>query len=111
MARSRPSTGQVAIVTGGGRGIGRAIALALAGLGAAVTVTACSGEQLAETVALITAVGGRAIAVAADVTDPCAVKRVVAETEQALGQVDLLVNNAGAAGPIGPLWEIAPEEW
>src|SRR5215470_9466326 len=101
MARSRPSTGQVAIVTGGGRGIGRAIALALAGLGAAVTVTARSGEQLAETVALITAVGGRAIAVAADVTDPCAVKRVVAETEQALGQVDLLVNNAGAAGPIG----------
>jgi 3-oxoacyl-[acyl-carrier protein] reductase len=51
-------TGQVAIVTGGGRGIGRAIALALARQGAAVTVTARSGDQLAETVALLTAAGG-----------------------------------------------------
>src|SRR5215470_5527648 len=104
-------TGQVAIVTGSGRGIGRAIAQALAQQGAAVTVTARSGEQLAETVALITAAGGRAIAVAADVTDPPAVERVVTQTEQQLGPVDLLVNNAGVMGPIGPLWEAAPEEW
>jgi NAD(P)-dependent dehydrogenase (short-subunit alcohol dehydrogenase family) len=104
-------TGQVAIVTGGGRGIGRAIAQALAQQGAAVAVTARSGEQLTETVALITAAGGRAIAVTADVTDPPAVERVVTQTEQQLGPVDLLVNNAGVAGPIGPLWEIAPEEW
>jgi len=104
-------TGQVAIVTGGGRGIGRAIAQALARQGAAVAVTARSGEQLAETVALITVAGGRAIAVPADVTAPPAVERVVIQTEQQLGPVDLLVNNAGAAGPLGPLWEIAPEEW
>ena len=104
-------TGQVAIVTGGGRGIGRAIAQALAQQGAAVAVTARSGEQLAETVALITAAGGRAIAVTADVTDPPAVERVVTQTEQQLGPVDLLVNNAGVVGPIGPLWEVAPEEW
>jgi NAD(P)-dependent dehydrogenase (short-subunit alcohol dehydrogenase family) len=76
-----------------------------------VTVTARSGEQLAETVALITAAGGRATAVAADVTDPRAVEQVVTETEQAFGPVDILVNNAGVVGPIGPLWEVAPEEW
>src|ERR1700741_212445 len=104
-------TGQVAIVTGRGRGIGRAIAQALAQQGAAVTVTARSGEQLAETVALITAAGGRAIAVTADVTDPHAVKRVVTETEQQLGPVDLLVNNAGSASALGPLWEVDPEDW
>lgn len=104
-------TGQVAIVTGSGRGIGRAIAQALAGMGAAVTVTARSGEQLADTVALIAAAGGRAIALVADVTDQRAVERVVAETEHQLGPVDLLVNNAGVAGPLGPLWEIAPEVW
>jgi NAD(P)-dependent dehydrogenase (short-subunit alcohol dehydrogenase family) len=104
-------TGQVAIVTGGGRGIGRAIAQALAGMGAAVTVTARSGEQLADTVALIAAAGGRAVALVADVTDQRAVERVVTETERQLGPIDLLINNAGVAGPLGPLWEVAPEAW
>ena len=104
-------SGQVAIVTGSGRGIGQAIAQALAQNGAAVTVTARSEAQLAETVALIAAAGGHAIAVTADVTDPHAVERVVAKTEQQLGPVDLLVNNAGVVGPIGPLWEVAPEAW
>jgi NAD(P)-dependent dehydrogenase (short-subunit alcohol dehydrogenase family) len=80
-------------------------------VGAAVTVTARSGEQLADTVTLITAAGGRAIALVADVTDQRAVEGVVAETEHQLGPVDLLVNNAGVAGPIGPLWEVAPEVW
>src|SRR5262252_8560025 len=103
-------TGQVAIVTGSGRGIGRAIAQALARQGAAVTVTARSGEQLADTVALITAAGGHAIAVTVDVTDPHAVKRVVTETAQRLGPVDLLVNNAGSASALGPLWEVDPED-
>jgi NAD(P)-dependent dehydrogenase (short-subunit alcohol dehydrogenase family) len=104
-------TGQVAIVTGSGRGIGRAIAQALAGLGAAVTVTARSGDQLADTVAVIAAAGGQALAVTADVTDQDAVAHVVAATEQQFGPVDLLVHNAGVAGPIGPLWDVVPEEW
>ena len=94
--------GQVAIVTGAGRGIGRAIAQALANAGAEVVVVARSPDQLAETVALIENAGRRAIAVTADVTDQQAMERAVAETERQLGPVDLLVNNAGHGGQIGP---------
>lgn len=103
--------GQVAIVTGGGRGIGQAIAKALARAGAAVVVTARSEQQLTETVAEIRAQGGQATSVAADVTDPKAVERLVVEAERAFSAVDLLVNNAGSARGIGPLWEISPEDW
>ena len=103
--------GQVAIVTGGGRGIGRAMAQALARVGAAVAVVARSGDQLAKTVALIEGEGGRAVALPADVTDQHAVERAVAETERQLGPVDLLVNNAGGGGQVGPLWEVEPDEW
>ena len=103
--------GQVAIVTGGGRGIGRAIAEAFAAAGAAVVVSARSAEQLEATVATITAAGGRALAVPADVTDQGDVERLVAETERSFGPVDVLVSNAGVAHPIAPLWEIEPEDW
>ena len=104
-------TGQVAIVTGGGRGIGRAMALALAKAGAAVAVVARSRDQLAETVGLIEDAGGRAIAVAADVTDRQAVEQMVRELEGQLGPVDLLVNNAGHPGEVGATWEVDPDEW
>jgi NAD(P)-dependent dehydrogenase (short-subunit alcohol dehydrogenase family) len=104
-------TGQVAIVTGGGRGIGRAIAFGLASAGASVAVVARSGDQIAETAGQIVQAGGRAIAVPADVSDPEAVEQMVREVERALGPVDLLVNNAGLAGPIGPTWEVEPAEW
>ena len=73
--------GQVAIVTGGGRGIGKAIAMALARADASVAVVARSGDQLAGTVKDITQAGGRAIAVTADVSDPEAVERMVVEVE------------------------------
>jgi len=102
---------QVAIVTGGGRGIGRAIALALAKAGAAVAVVARSTDQLAQTVASVERAGGRAIAVTADVTDQQATEQMAREVEQQLGPVDLLVNNAGAPTPLGPLWETDPDEW
>jgi len=104
-------TGQVAIVTGGGRGIGKAIALGLAKAGYSVAVVARSEDQLAETVREITQLGSRAISVVADVADPAAVQRTMVEVEDSLGSVDLLVNNAGLAGPIGPTWEIAPDDW
>lgn len=103
--------GQVAIVTGGGRGIGRAIAQALAGAGAAVAVVARSVDQLEETVTLIKDAGSRAIALPADVTDQCAVEHMVREVEQQLGPIDLLVSNAGHGGQIGGFWEVDPSDW
>jgi NAD(P)-dependent dehydrogenase (short-subunit alcohol dehydrogenase family) len=104
-------TGQVALVTGGGRGIGRAIASALARAGAAVAVLARSTDQLAEAVGDIERAGGRAVAVPADVTDRAAVEAAIARAEAVLGPLDLLVNNAGVAGPVGPLAESDPDAW
>jgi NAD(P)-dependent dehydrogenase (short-subunit alcohol dehydrogenase family) len=104
-------TGQVALVTGGGRGIGRAIAIDLAAAGASVAVVARSGDQITETVGQIVQAGGRAVAVPIDVSEPEAVRRMVREVEEALGPIDLLVNNAGVSGPIGPIAETDPDDW
>ncbi|MGD9895287.1 MAG: SDR family oxidoreductase [Dehalococcoidia bacterium] len=110
-SESLPLAGQVAIVTGGGRGIGRVIARALAAAGATVSVAARSVDQIQEVAGSIVSAGGRSLAIQTDVTDRCAVERLVSLTEQELGAVDLLVNNAGVFGPIGPIWEIDPDEW
>ena len=104
-------TGQVALVTGGGRGLGRAIALRLAAAGAHVAIAARSADQLAETVAQVQAAGGHAQAFVTDVTDQHAVEVMAQAIERGLGPVSLLVNNAGIAGPAGPLWENDPLEW
>lgn len=88
-------TGKVALVTGGGRGIGRAVALALAGAGAAVAVTGRNSGSLEETVAAIGAAGGRAIALPGDTGDPEAVRAAFAATRAAFGPVGILVVNAG----------------
>jgi NAD(P)-dependent dehydrogenase (short-subunit alcohol dehydrogenase family) len=103
--------GQVALVTGGGRGIGRAIGEALAAAGARVALAARSGDELAEAVAAVGAGGGVARGWTLDVTDLGAVAGVVAEAEAALGPVTLLVNNAGTAQEPGPLWEADPGDW
>ena len=103
--------GQVAIVTGGGRGIGRAMALGLARAGAAVAVVARSTDQLTRTVSLVQEAGGCAIAITADVTDQLATEQMARQVEEQLGPINLLVNNAGAPAPIGPLWEADPVEW
>jgi NAD(P)-dependent dehydrogenase (short-subunit alcohol dehydrogenase family) len=103
--------GHVAAVTGGGRGIGRATAQALAAAGASVAVLARSTDQLAETVTLIKEAGGKSQAFPLDVTDAPAVRAAFAEIESALGPVDLLVNNAADGGPIGPLWETKVVDW
>lgn len=87
--------GRMALVTGGGRGIGRAIAQALGAAGAHVAICARSEDQLAETVRLIEDAGGRALMVAADVSDRGAVERAVAQVERHAGPIDVLVNNAG----------------
>ncbi len=103
--------GQVAVVTGGGRGLGREIALRLAAEGAHVAVVARSAEQVRETVRLIEESGGRAIALTADVSDADTVQHMIAQVEDDAGPVDLLVNNAGVIVPLGPVWEVAPEDW
>ncbi len=103
--------GQTAIVTGGGRGFGRAIAERLAAEGAAVCVTARSKEQLNDVVTAVTAKGGRALAVAGDATNRDDVARVVRETESVLGAPTLLISNAGTPGPFGPLWLSDPDAW
>lgn len=103
--------GQVALVTGGGRGIGRAIALALAESGVAVAVVARSAAEVAQTVSLIEQGAGRAIGLTLDVTDTMAVERCVSEIESQLGSVNILVNNAGVSGPVAPLWEMNSDDW
>jgi 3-oxoacyl-[acyl-carrier protein] reductase len=93
-------TDQVAIVTGSSRGIGRAIAAALAARGAAVCINYATSAAEAETAAdEITAAGGRVIAIQADVADAYAVTRMVARTKAELGPVSILVNNAGVSLP------------
>jgi NAD(P)-dependent dehydrogenase (short-subunit alcohol dehydrogenase family) len=97
-----------ALITGGGRGIGRGIALRLAKEGWDVAISARSADQLAETAALAE---GRVLALAGDVADPAAVRALVQEVEAKLGAIDLLVNNAGTGGPFARFWETDPEAW
>jgi 3-oxoacyl-[acyl-carrier protein] reductase len=104
-------TGQVAIVTGGGRGIGRSIAQALAAAGVKVAISARTRDQLDETVALINQAGGQAISFTLDVTDQPAVEHMVTETTRQFGSVDLLVNNAGIVGDEAPIWDAAAADW
>jgi NAD(P)-dependent dehydrogenase (short-subunit alcohol dehydrogenase family) len=110
-ADESPLNGQVALVTGGGRGIGRAIAFALADAGAVVAVIARSKTEVDETASAINGRGGRAIGLTTDVTDRIGVDASVAEAEKHLGPIDILVNNAGVSGSTLPLWETDPDDW
>ncbi len=95
-------SGKVALVTGGSRGIGAAIARRLADEGAAVAITYTSAPEKAdEVVRGIEANGGRALAVRADSADAEAVRNAVSETVRVLGRIDILVNNAGVATFLG----------
>jgi NAD(P)-dependent dehydrogenase (short-subunit alcohol dehydrogenase family) len=88
--------GKTAIVTGGGRGLGQYMAEALSDAGANVVLCSRKKEALEEVKAEIEGRGGKALALACDVTDPEDVEKVVAETEEAFGAIDILVNNSGA---------------
>ncbi len=103
--------GQVALVTGAGRGIGRAIALALGQAGAAVAVCARSEGEVTAVARDIAARNGRALAVRCDVRHRDEVQDMAARAETVLGPVDLLVNNAGQFGPVGPIAATDPEDW
>lgn len=102
--------GQVAIVTGGGSGMGRAMALEFARLGAAAVVAGRRPEPLAETVELIEAGGGRALAVPTDVRDPAAVDALVAAAVDRFGRVDVLVNDA-AGNFVVRSEDLSPNGW
>jgi 3-oxoacyl-[acyl-carrier protein] reductase len=104
-------SGRVAIVTGAGRNIGRAIALALAADGASVVVNARANHAAAEAVAgEIEAAGGKAFAVIADVVDPAAVERMVQAAIERFGRIDILVNNASVRREM-PLEQMTLAEW
>ncbi|MGY8824067.1 MAG: SDR family NAD(P)-dependent oxidoreductase [Candidatus Latescibacterota bacterium] len=103
--------GRSALVTGGGRGIGRAIALALAAAGAQVALLARSAEELHETAALIGELGRAAFVVTADLTNEGEVDIALDQVIEAWGGVDVLVNNAGIQGPIGKMHEVPVADW
>ena len=99
-----------ALITGGGRGIGRETARALAGAGHKVAVTGRSSTDLNTTVALIERDGGKAVAIRGDVSDPHSVRATADAARRAVGPIDVLVNNAGRVGPFGPTLDADPEE-
>jgi 3-hydroxybutyrate dehydrogenase len=103
-------SGRRALVTGGGRGIGREIAIDLAGLGAAVAVAARTRAQLEEVAQAIEARGARALALELDVSEVDQVERSFARAAAELGGIDILVNGAGVA-PSAPLVRTTDEDW
>ena len=103
--------GQVAVVTGAGRGIGRAIAMAYAREGARLALAARSEPELEETVAAVSELDAEAIAVRTDVTSQIGTERLARRVVERFGRIDLLVNNAGISGPVGPLQDNDITEW
>src|SRR5579884_710976 len=102
---------KIAVVTGGGRGIGQAIALAFAREGAHLVLASRTQEALEETRSMIEALGRKALAVPTDIRQEESVRQLAEQTLQAFGRVDILVNNSGTIGPTAPLWEISLAEW
>lgn len=105
--------GKTIVVTGGGTGLGREMALALARAGADIVVAARRQGPIDETASLVKEMGRRALAVSTDVTDSRQVAALFQRTLEAFGKVDVLVNNAGIVRGQGstPIWEITDEDW
>lgn len=104
-------SGQVAVVTGAGRGIGRGIAEMLARAGAAVAIAARRADDLHEVVAAIEQAGGTALAVPTDVTETGALEALAEATVGRFGSLSIWVNNAGGSPGRHPLTELSPEDW
>ncbi len=111
MDTGKPLVGQVALVTGAGRGIGAAIALKLAAMGASTVLCGRTQSTLDETAAEITKTGGKAEVIACDVTVLHQLEYAAARLESTFGRLDILVNNAGIGGFRDPLHQLPPEDW
>lgn len=103
--------GKVALITGASKGIGRVMSLMFAREGAAVVCAARSRDLVEETASLVTAAGGRAIAVTGDAAAEADVRRMVEAGARAFGRLDTLVNNAGDGGPTKPVQEYTMDDW
>lgn len=103
--------GKVAIVTGGNRGIGRAIATAFAAAGASVVLAARNRAELAEVENFIQSQNGKVLAIPTDVSKPESVTAMIEETGRKFGTVDILVNNSGIAGPTASIENTAIAQW
>ena len=103
--------GQTALITGGGRGIGRAVAEELARHGVNVVVTARSGREVHDTARALNALGANALGIVADIAMPDDVRKVVEEAVDEFGTIDILVNNAAMLQPVGLAWEVDADEW
>ena len=103
--------GKAAIITGAGRGIGRAIALAFAQEGADVLAASRTLSEVAETAEEVRALGRHALPLKVDVSNRDEVERMVAQALEEFGKLDILVNSAGIYGAIGPLVDNDPEKW
>jgi NAD(P)-dependent dehydrogenase (short-subunit alcohol dehydrogenase family) len=109
---SQPAlAGQVAVITGAGRGIGAAIAATLASLGARVVLCGRTREALEATSAAIHNHGGQTAVMECDVTDLRSVEALAERVERTFGRVDILVNNAGIGAAGGPLHQLSPDAW
>jgi NAD(P)-dependent dehydrogenase (short-subunit alcohol dehydrogenase family) len=102
---------QVALITGAGSGIGKATALLLAKEGARIAAIGRTKEELAKTVAEIRENGGEALALIADISDPEAMEKAIAEIGETWHRIDIVFANAGINGVWAPLEELTPEEW
>lgn len=104
-------TNQTAVITGSGRGVGRAAAMLMAQAGAKVVVTARTASEINETAEQIQQEGGQALAVPADVSDWASMEHLAQETEQAFGPANIVVANASVIDPAGDTWEVDPAQW
>ncbi len=102
---------RVAVITGGGRGIGRAISLAFAAEGATVVAADLVLSELEETAKRVNALGGKIKPMQTDITREEQIVRMVSETIAAFGKIDILVNNSGIAGPTAPVVEMDLDQW
>jgi len=102
---------KIAVITGGGKGIGRAIALACASAGANVVLASRSEDALQATRVEVERLGRDALVVPTDITQETSVRTLAERALERFGRVDILVNNSGSTGPVKPLWEVRLDEW